>query len=157
MSIAVAAKLRPSHICKFIISGMIFVILVAGFYSSVLLWQSGSGMYAVLPIAAILIAATLLLSSLKSQSTCQIDIYNSGDIVLRQSDCSHSCFLGEHTRLWTAFLLLHLQDEQKRSWKILIFADSLDGRSFRALSVALNWVMKHGSDHELFMHGGELL
>lgn len=167
MSIAVSTVVHPSRVL-FALNGamvLIAVCVAAGI---------GSGQIGTLPLAvrALLSSLVFFLASfgfyhgMRCRKTIQLDISGTGQIRLLKAEGKPSCTaairphvreIGEVVRLmdnstiWQHMLLLRLGSESGRTTVVLVFPDSVDRETFRALSIACRWISVQNETHsEIF-------
>jgi toxin CptA len=167
MSIAVSAVVHPSRVLFVLKGGM--ALIAIGVATAI-----GTGQIGDLPLAvcALLSSLVFFLASfgfyhgIRSRKTIQLDISGTGQIRLRNAEVKPSCTatfrphvkeIGEVVRLMDnstllpRMLVLRLRSESGRVTVVLVFPDSVNRETFRALSVACRWISVQNEAHpEIF-------
>lgn len=82
----------------------------------------------------------------RAQQVIQLDISDSGDIILRLVNSKTSNVEAFNVKLidkstfWSQLLLLHLRSDDQRVRVFTILPDCVDADTFRRLSVAVQWI-----------------
>ena len=156
MSIAVAATIRPSRCFALLCVAMGGVLLAAALLLS---QERHSTLHHGLAMACVVAGACISLFPLARRKPLRIDVSGIGQIRLVDTgpDVATSSSLpstrdGEVVQLlrgstfWSSLLVLRLQMQSGHATTLLIFADSGDGATFHALSVACLWAAaRHSS------------
>ena len=150
MSIAVSATVKPSRILAYLLVFML--VVVNGNIAYIVYSFELDTTRFLLLVSAIGLASLLVLSRFfKKQHVKQLDISDSGDIILRVF--THEAADGESkvvtltvkSTFWPQLLLLHLRSDDGHVHVVLILRDCVDADTFRKLSLALHWIAMHVS------------
>lgn len=155
MSIAVSATILPSRL----LSGMLMFMLAianaaigyAGYCAEV------DKMHLLITVlVSSLLSLTMFLRYYRRQHLVRLDISDSGDIIFRVMGADTSRLkslnvkLSERSTLWPHLMLLSLFTDDGKNIVLPILRDSIDTDTYRKLSVALNWIARHGSSRMAF-------
>lgn len=154
MTIAVSATVHPSGTLARMLAFMFVTLNVIVAYVT---YSEGLGWLLVLALTTVsgLISVLLALKFYRGRQPRQIDISDSGGIILRSPNSGASNadsvsvkLLGEST-LWPFLLLLHLRSDDGRVHVLCILPDCVSADIFRRLRVAMLWIAMHASTKKL--------
>jgi hypothetical protein len=148
MSIAVSATILPSRILTSMLAFMyVFANASIGYVG--LSVEVGNMATLIIVLISSMLSLTMLLRYFRGQLLVRLDISDSGEMIFRilrrnpsSSESLHVKLL-ERSTLWPHLILLSLCSDDGKVFVVPILRDSVDGASFRKLSVALNWITTH--------------
>ena len=154
MSIALSATIYPSRALALMVLTMCALINAACLYVLARLNLAPDITTAVMIIWGLLSILVLMFFFRKRQSA-RLEIADSGSIILRilaSDGCvqqSKSVLLSEKSSLWPYLLLLHFRSDDGYFFVLPVLRDSVDAKTFKMLSVALQWIAVHASNKQI--------
>ncbi len=155
MSIAVSATIQPSRMLASMLASMFVLANFAIVYAG-LCTQVDKITILVIVLLSGLLSLTIFLRYCRRQHSVQLDISDSGDMIVRVLRANPSYFdslnvkLSERSTLWQQLMLVSLYSDNGQNITLPILRDSVDVDTYRKLSVALNWIAMHTSSRTIF-------